>query len=122
MLKKIDESPTISDTIEFDILCHDADGCFSADPYKVDKVVIYSVQRDFASGNPAEYEAVHMDNDFQEQLLAAEKKACQFPTEENIEEVRKMEMQATSYSKIFNVYYNEAVPVAVFGSDRKSVV
>lgn len=115
-LKKITESPTIGDTIDFDIICHDADGCYSADPYKVDKVVIYHIKRDFSSGNQTEYEAVHIDKDFQDRLLAAEKKACESPTAENIEAAHRMRLEIASYSKTASIYYNDAVPIAIFGT------
>jgi len=50
-IKRLNENPTISDDVIIDILIPDATGGFDADPYRVDEVVIYYVQRDFINGN-----------------------------------------------------------------------
>ena len=48
--KTIDENPKVTDTILFELTTTDADGDVS-NPYKVDRVVIYHLTRDFVSGN-----------------------------------------------------------------------
>ena len=48
--KKITESPKITDTVLFEFTTTDSAGA-AANPYKVDKVTIYYLTRDFSSGN-----------------------------------------------------------------------
>lgn len=49
-LRKITENPTISDTVLFEIETTDESGT-PINPYKVDSVVIYHLQRDFTKGS-----------------------------------------------------------------------
>ena len=60
-LKKITENPKITDTILFELETPDGDGCFVSDPYKVDNVIIYFVERDFLGTNFGEYDRVFQD-------------------------------------------------------------
>ena len=50
-LKKITENPKITDTILFELETPDGEDCFVSDPYKVDTVIIYHVERDFLVTN-----------------------------------------------------------------------
>ena len=49
-IKRIDESPSISDQIIFDILTTDTNGC-PADPYKITNITISFLARDFSSNS-----------------------------------------------------------------------
>ena len=54
MPKTIDEHPKVTDTILFSLTTMDGDTV--ADPYKIEKVVIYFLARDFISGNLNQYD------------------------------------------------------------------
>lgn len=113
----INDNPSISDTVVFTLPTPDADGCFTSNPYKVNKVVIYYVERDFASGNLSDYENKTYD---QEKLAAAEVAeaiACATPTDENIAEAKRLRAEAESNVAVNPFYFNEAKPVQIVGND-----
>ena len=60
-VKKLDESPTIADIVSIELLTPGADECFISNPYKVDKVTIYSLGRNHFSGTPFIFEENHLD-------------------------------------------------------------
>lgn len=115
--KTIQENPTITDTIVFEILTPDADGCFLADPYKVEKVSIYYVERTFFSNNFAQYTKETIDDSLQAELEEAKATACIAPTAENLAEVNRIlnEIEKSKITETLN--YNNAVAVAVYGSE-----
>ena len=59
-IKKLDENPTIADIVSIELLAPGADECFISNPYKVDKVTIYSLGRNHFSGNPFIFEENHL--------------------------------------------------------------
>lgn len=113
----IKENPTITDTIVFDIETPGVDGCFNADPYKVEKITIYFVSRDFNSGNLQNYELSQYDENKLKAAEEAEAKACAYPTDENILAAKKLRTIAEDSNNINNFYYKEAEPIAVFGGE-----
>lgn len=115
-VKTIDQSPSINDTVLFNVLTPDANGCFSANPYVVNNVTIYYVERDFALGNPAEYDELIFNNDLLTKAETAAKLACTDPTPENIEAAQVAQQAANSYAQVAPVYFNEATPIAVIGT------
>ena len=60
-IKKLEESPTIADIVSIELLAPGADECFISNPYKVDKVTIYSLGRNHFSGTPFIFEENHLD-------------------------------------------------------------
>ena len=112
MAIKATENPTTTDKIVFDLTTFDANGCLS-DPYKVDRLVIYYVERDFSSNNLNEYsDSVYID----EKLKIAEEAdgvACANPTEENIQAAQRARMDAESSKTSNPFYFNESKPVHV---------
>jgi hypothetical protein len=117
-VKTIHENPTISDEIVFDILTPDASGCFSANPYKVDTVIIYFVARNFAGGNIEQADAQHVDPAVQEQYDTAKANACANPSPENLQALQIAQNQLNSFTVTQQVYFNEATPVATFGTSE----
>lgn len=115
MAIKATENPTTTDKIVFDLTTFDANGCLS-DPYKVDRLVIYYVERDFSSNNLNEYsDSVYID----EKLKIAEEAdgvACANPTEENIQAAQRARMDAESSKTSNPFYFNESKPVHVVGN------
>jgi hypothetical protein len=112
------DNPAVLDTILFDLPTPGTDGCFSADPYKVDSVVIYYVERDFASPNERTYQNSISDGVSDAAAAAAELIACTTPTDANIAEAKRLRAEANSLSTNIPFYYNEARPIKVVGSSE----
>lgn len=113
-----ENNPSITDTVVFTLLTPDVSGCFNANPFKVDKVVIYYVERDFVSGNLSEYENKTYNTEFLKAAEAAEALACASPTDENIANAKKLRLQAESTVATNPFYFNESKPVQVVGNDE----
>ena len=114
--KKISENPTIADTIVFDILTPDATGCFNANPYKVERAVVYYVERSFASGNDQQYSKVRYDENKLAAATAAEMIVCASPSAANVSEAQRLRAIADASVNVSPVYFNHALPVKVFGT------
>lgn len=112
----IEDNPVVTDTIVFDLLTPDASGCFINDPYKVDSVTIYYVERDFSNPNLRKYEEVNYQDDKLAAAEAAEKVACDNPTDENIAEAKRLRAEADSRAATTPFFYNEAKPIHVVGN------
>lgn len=115
--KRLADSPTIADTIVFDILTPDADGCFTGDPYKVDSVTIYYVRRTYSGDNFSQYDKKTYDDDLKADLDAAIAAACASPTDENLAEVEKLRTQLDVSAVTETFYYSNAEVVAIFGNE-----
>ena len=57
----VDNNPSITDTVLFTLYTPDENGCFLKMPYKVNKIIIYFVERNFSSGKTSEYTDVIYD-------------------------------------------------------------
>lgn len=117
-IKRVDESPTIADQIIFDILTPDSNDCFLGNPFKVDNVTIYFIEREFISPNFGEYDKEIFDQVLLEQLAAAQKVACDDPTVENLEAVSKIQEEVSLSKEVNTFFFKDARPVAVFGNDE----
>lgn len=115
--KTISENPTIADRIVFDLACPDADGCFLANPYKVDNVKIFFIERNYSGTSYSSYDRTIYDTTVKAQLDEAIKTACDSPTEDNLAEVDKLRTQLNASAKVDTFYYNDAKTVAVFGEE-----
>lgn len=116
--KSIFENPSITDKIVFTIDTPDVDGCFTSNPYKVDKIVIYFVSRDYVSGNLQEYEKNNYDLDSLKKAEGAEALACSYPTEENIINAKRLRSIAENNKSNNKFYFKDAEPVHVVGDDK----
>jgi hypothetical protein len=116
--KTIYESPTITDTVVIPILTPDVNNCFLSDPYLVNNLTIYYVERDFSRGNTVSYDALQKNKEAEQAAIDAQNLACVSPTEENIEKAKSLRTEANSMVVKTQVYYNEAVPVAVVGNSN----
>lgn len=115
MTKTIQDNPTISDTIVFSFKTTDASDC-AATPYKVDKIVIYYVERNFTSGNLSAYEDKTYDLTKLQAAEVAEATACASPTTDNVAEAKRLRAEAESNVSVNPFYFNEAKPVHVVGN------
>ena len=111
------DNPSITDTVLFTLLTPDSNGCFTSDPYKVDNLTIYYVERNFGSGNLKQYDQATYQEDKLQAAIEAETIACENPTDDNIASAKRLRDEANSTSTINPFYYNEATPVQVVGTN-----
>ena len=111
----INENPKETDTIVFELDASDVSGCYLANPYRVDSVVIYYVERDFSSTNSIQYNSVVYDETKLQLSIAAEKNACENPTQDNIDTAKKLRDESNSNSVTNSLFYNKVKPVKVIG-------
>lgn len=115
-IKRINENPTVTDRVLFDILCPGDDDCFRYNPYKVDNVTVYYIERDFTN-NPSEYTSNIPNYKLEEELKIAQQKACETPSEENLLKLQSAK-EKTTISELENTfYYKNAKPVLIVGSE-----
>ena len=114
--KTIYENPTILDDVVFEFVTPDDNGCLLSDPYKVDKLVVYFVERSFTDATLNQYEQVTYDQQKLEVSQAADKLACDFPTEDNILAAKRARVDLESSAVKQSFYYKEAVPVFTLGT------
>lgn len=124
-LKRINQTPTIQDTIIFDIATPDALGCFNSaeyqsvgGPYKVDKVVIYKIDITQNEENPEEYDIYSTSPDLLQQLESAKLAYCNSPTEENLLTLNQIEEKILLESDKNTIFYKSTTPIAIFGTDE----
>lgn len=117
-LKKINENPKTTDIISIDVETPDTDDCFVSNPYKVNKVTIYYIQRDFLGTNWGEYKNVVYHDKLQEKFLAAQKELCNSPTQENKNNVEKLRREIESASQSTIWYFKDRHAVKVFGNSE----
>ena len=116
-IKKINEDPKVTDVILFEIETPDSTSCFTADPFKVDNVTIYFVERDFLGSNFGEYDSSAQDTTLVDVVTAAQATFCDAPTEANkiLLDQAKANLAATTLINKF--HYKERIPVEIVGTD-----
>lgn len=115
-LVKVSENPTIADIILFDLLTPDANGTYTSNPYKVDNLKIFYVERNFNSGNIQEYNSATTDTASEFAAQQAEIIAAASPTAENLITASTLRAEANSKAVNITFYYNDAKPVAIIGT------
>ena len=116
-IKKINEDPKVTDVILFELETPDSTNCFVADPFKVDNVTIYFVERDFLGNNFGEYDSSAQDTTLVDVVTAAQATFCDAPTEANkiLLDQAKANLAATTLINKF--HYKERIPVEIVGTD-----
>lgn len=115
--KRISENPKITDEIIFEFTTPDDDGCLLADPYKVDKIVIYFIERSFIDATTNTYNQKIYDTEKLEATITAEKLACETPTENNIFNAKKLRADLEASVSHQDFYYKDANPVFTLGNE-----
>lgn len=115
-IKRIAENPKITDTILFEITTPDAEGCFDSNPYKIDKVTVYFVERDFLGNNFGEYELQDQDSELVSELKTAQENLCNNPTTENLAVVERLEEQIEASTSRSTFYYKDRISVFSLGN------
>lgn len=116
-IKKFNDSPTISDQIIFDILTPDINGCFLSNPYKVDKVSIYFIERDFATNNYGQFTQKIYDEKLLEKINFYKKLACEFPGQ-YLDQVNDLQNKLDASVVKQDVFYSDVRLVAEFGNEE----
>lgn len=114
-LKNYTDDPRITDTILLKIETTDTSGCL-IDPYKIDSVTVYYVERNFLGNNYGEYDYQIQDSDIKDKLDAAVADACLAPTPENLALVVNLQEKLSSSTTSIPYHYKESIPVQVFGT------
>jgi hypothetical protein len=118
-IKRINEEPKITDTILFDIKTPDADGCFLANPYKVDKVEIFFIERIFTKNTVGEIEILEKSQELERLIDEQKALICDHgPIEEFVERLNYLENELENTTKTRTLYYDEAKIVALFGDEE----
>ena len=114
----VNDNPSITDTVVFRLFTPDESGCLLAMPYKVDRVVVYYVERNFSSGKTSAYSDKTYDAKKLAEAEIAEQKACSDPTAENIAAAKLLRERAESNVRTSEFYFNEATPIKVSGTPQ----
>jgi hypothetical protein len=115
-IKTIYQNPSITDQVVIPLPCPDANGCFFANPYKVDKVTIYYLQTDFTTGGTQEISEQAPSNLAQQNLNNAVATWCADPTADNLAAVQTAQGQIATSGTTNTFYYTQANPVTIVGS------
>lgn len=115
-LKTINQKPKINDTILLEIETPDTNGCFVDDPYRVDNVTIYYIERDFLGQNFGEYQDFIVLDTLQQSLDEARKTYCDDPSEVNLNNLNKITNEVNSSAQKPTFYYKDRVAIKVIGT------
>jgi len=116
MNKFYTDNPKVNDRVEFIFLTPDANKCYFEDPYYIENITIYFIQRNYASPNIQEYDSQASQSNLEARYLALKNIACNDPTEENIQLANRAldDWQSTIVTSTF--YYQDSVIVYQQGS------
>ena len=115
MIKKITENPKVTDAILFEIETPDGTNCFSSNPFKVDNVTIYYVERDFLGSNFGEYDVKHQNQKLVKAVESAQAAVCDDPSEVNMANLAIAQNELESTTQITKWYFKERTPVHIVG-------
>ena len=114
-IKRIDESPSISDQIIFDILTTDTNGC-PADPYKITNITISFLARDFSSNSSEQSFTLNLsDTNALSAYNTAMAKYCADPSTDNQAALTFAQNTLISTATTETFYYKNAIPVLQYG-------
>jgi len=115
-LKTVNQNPKTTDTILLQIETPDSLGCFISNPYRVDSVVVYYVERDFLGTNYGEYNKSTIDPNLEDKLNKAQKNLCDNPTVDNVSIVQSILSEIASRSQNTTFYYKDRKIVKTIGN------
>lgn len=127
-IKRINEFPTITDQIIFDLTTPDLDGCYFTDPKSLDSIVIYFLERGF-NGNVSD-SAYNLDINRDDLLQAYASKQAEYcsaiennqPTETLQSQLTAIQARLEMTKQTETFYYKNALPVyhcGVYGDDLR---
>lgn len=117
----IDKTASIADDLVFILETKDSNGCLKK-PYKINQVTIYFISRDFNNNNVNEYDQKIYDKDLQKEYNEAKQLACDFPTQENIDNLNYIKLKLDGSVSSSPFFFKEAMPVKIFGGYSEGVL
>jgi len=114
--KKITENPKTTDVILFELETPDSSNCFTADPYKVDNVTIYFIERDFLGTNFGEYDSSAQDENLVVAVQVAQEAFCGDPTVANKKLLDQAQANLAATTQVSKFFYKERTPVEIVGT------
>lgn len=115
MSKVLTINPKITADVEFQLDTPDDEGCFDANPFKVDRVAIFYLKKNFSDPFSKEFEALATNEQLEQAAVDAAALACETPTDANIADAAQARSEADVAAITQIVYYNEAVPTKLVG-------
>ena len=114
-LKRIDENPSISDTVLFDIITTDVNGC-DIDPRTLDSITIYFLERGFDSNAvPQEYNLTVGADSLITQYNTLQQLYCESPSEDLQFQMTALQAQIVANAVNEISYYQNAATVQTYG-------
>lgn len=110
----IDKNISIADDVDIILETKDYNECLS-NPYKIDKVTIYFVSREFFESTTSEYDHNVFDETLLKEYKELKKIACENPTTEILNKIKFLENKIESSKLNSKFFFKEALPVRVFG-------
>ena len=83
MNKLYTDNPKVNDRVEFIFLTPDANKCYPIDPYYIENITIFFIERNYASPNIQEYDTQISQANLEARYLVLKNVACEYPSEEN---------------------------------------
>jgi Phage tail protein (Tail_P2_I) len=115
--KTINQNPQTTDTILLQFQTPDANGCFFANPYMVNSVFVYYVERSYDSAQFGEFNDPVTPDNLTQSLQAAQALYCSAPTQANLVNLQMVQAQVASATTINTFFYSDATPVLIIGGD-----
>lgn len=113
--KTINQKPRITDTILFEIKTPDVSGNYSVDPWKVNNVKIYFLERDFTSPNFGEFETYHDNVQAEAALLKAETAYRHTPNDRTLTALEEARIALEAKRTANTFYYKDSVNIHTVG-------
>jgi hypothetical protein len=110
----IDKDIKNTDKLKFILTTTDSSSCLST-PYKINKVTIYFISREFTSSTVSEYTYDFVEPSLISKYENAKKIACETPSEENLSKLRLLELEVENAKFFSSFYYKQANPIKTFG-------
>jgi hypothetical protein len=110
----IDKDIKTTDQLKFVLSTTDSNGCLYT-PYKVNKVVIYFISREFADSTVSEYKNEIIKPELLKKYEEIKQLSCTTPTEENFNKLKSIKSEI-DHSKFYSsFYYKQSTPIKTFG-------
>jgi len=110
----IDQDIKITDQLRFEIKTTDSSGCPKT-PYKINKVTIYFVSRDFTDSTVSEYANVIYDKSKKEKYENLKIEVCSNPNQDNLSKLNSVKLDLENSKTTSSFFFKEADPIKVFG-------
>ena len=96
MNKLYTDNPKVNDRVEFIFLTPDANKCYPIDPYYIENITIFFIERNYASPNIQEYDTQISQANLEARYLVLKNVACEYPSEE----VTLLQIPATQHTEL----------------------